>query len=66
MRTILESWSPLTLPEEVVQAARALLVVVGGFASYDWDKGPDLSDGRTLEQILPWPPDEPAPARGPG
>ncbi len=61
MRTMLESWSPLTLPDEVVQAARALLVVVGGWPSYDWNEVPGLDEGQTLESGLPWPPDEPAP-----
>jgi len=58
MRTILESWSPLTLPDEVVQAARALLVVVGPWSSYDWDEAPELNEGKTLEQLLRWPPDD--------
>jgi len=66
MRTILESWSPLTLPDEVVQAARSLLVVVGGWSSYDWNEGPGLDEGQTLEQVLPWPPDEPVLAKEPG
>jgi hypothetical protein len=65
MRAILESWSPLTLPDEVVQSARALLVVVGCWPSYDWNEVPALDDGQTLEQVLPWPPDESAPVEEP-
>jgi hypothetical protein len=61
MRTILESWSPLTLPKEVVQAARSLLLAIGIWATYRWDERFGLKDGPTLEQILPWPPDEPLP-----
>jgi hypothetical protein len=65
MRTILESWSPLMLPDEVVQAARALLVIVGGWSSYDWDEVPELSDGQTLEDVLPWSLDDLAPVKEP-
>lgn len=63
MRTILESWSPLALPDEVVQAARALLVVVGGWSSYDWNEVPELNEGKTFEDILPWSLDDLAPVK---
>lgn len=58
MRLLLESWSPPALPVEMIEAARALLVADGSYAAFDWDKGPDLPAGMSIEQILVWPPDE--------
>lgn len=54
MRLLLESWSPPALPTDMVKAARELLVADGSYATFDWDKMPDLSEGMTIEQVLVW------------
>jgi len=60
MRALLESWSPATLPGELVETARALLVADARHTVLDWTKGPDLPIGVSVDQILTWPSDEPS------
>jgi hypothetical protein len=59
MRVLLSGWSPPDLPAEIVDVARALLRADGSCAVLDWDKGPDLGPGETVDNAVVWPPWEP-------
>lgn len=59
MREHLSEWSPPELTEEIVTTARALLTADGCYKELDWEKGPDLDPGETIEDIVTWPSNEP-------
>src|SRR5262245_15086936 len=59
MRVLLSGWSPPDLPAEVVDVARALIRADGCYAVQDWDKGPNLDPGESIDKIVVWPPWEP-------
>lgn len=61
MRVHLSAWSPPGLPAEIVATARALLGADGCYAVLDWEKGPDLDPGQTIDDIVIWPPWKPVP-----
>jgi hypothetical protein len=60
MRSLLEVWTPPDLPKEIVEIARALLLADrSSIGIHDWEKGPDLDPGQTVDDIVVWPPWEP-------
>lgn len=61
MRALLADWSPDGLTPEIVDTARALLVVHGPSKVLDLDFTPELKPGETLDDVLigpssPWKP----------
>jgi len=61
MRALLAAWSPDSLPPEIVDTARALLIAGGTQKVLDLDFTPELEPGQTLDDMLigpsnPWSP----------